>query len=339
MISIYLTSLESGDGKTAFSAGLARSFQDSNLKVGFLKPVIAGADFPGNGYVDPDAAFFQKAFSLEESAASLGVVMPADKLKSAVQAAASAAEGKKDVLIVEGLNIGLKDPARAQLSAELAMALRARVIVIVKYGASGESCIQSITRVKESLLGVIVNAVPATRLKQAKENLVAPLESTGIRVLSMIPEDRTLVGVSMADLAEGLGAKVLINPDRLDNLAENFMLGAMTLESGKLYFGRKANKVAIIRGERPDMMLAAMHTSTAGIITTGEYAPSDQTMLEAEVKKIPIIAVRRTTAEVAAAVEKIISGARFRQVKKLDRLTDILAKTLDFKALSKALGA
>ncbi len=339
MISLYITSLRSGDGKTMFAAGLARLFQEMNQKVGFLKPVVAGPATATGGQIDPDAAFFQKAFSLEESPNSISVAAPAGNLKDALQQATAAMRGKKDVLVVEGLDIGAQDPSRAQLSADLSKALRASVIVVVRYSSdvSPEVVTQAIRPVKDALLGVIINAVPGSRLQQAKDNLAAPLEKTGIRVLSVVPEDRVLAGVSVAELAEGLKGKVLINANQMDRITENLMLGAMTLESGKIYFGRKTNKVAIIRAERPDMMLAAMHTSTVGIIATGETAPGDQAMLEAEVKKIPIIAVPLPTAQVAAEVEKIVTGARFRQVRKLDRLVDILSRTLDFKALSKAI--
>lgn len=339
MISLYFTSLETGDGKTTFSAGLARLFLQSNKKVGFLKPVIT-ADFPANGRVDPDAAFFQKAFSLEEPASSLNIIALPDRINSALQNAVSAMEGKKDILVIEGLNLGGKDPALAQLSAGLAKAAAAWVVLVVKYrqDLSPEAIIQAASPVRDRLLGVIVNAVPKSRLDKAREGLAAPLEKAGVKVLSILPEDRVLFSVSLADLAEGLKGKVLINPDKLDVIAENFMLGAMTLESGKTYFYRKPNKVAIIRGERPDMMLAALHTSTVGIIATGNTEPGDQAMLEAEVKKIPVVAVPRTTAEVAAEVENILAKARFHQVKKLDRLTEILSQNLDFKGFSKALG-
>ncbi|MBI4334291.1 MAG: phosphotransacetylase family protein [Chloroflexi bacterium] len=337
MISLYITSLRPAGGKTAFAAGLAKLFHDAGKKVGLLKPVVAGPELPGNGYVDPDAAFFQKAFSPEEPANAFNVIAPSDKLKEALQKVSSTLQGKKDVLIVEGINLA---GPHQQLSIELARAVGARVIMVARYSkdTSVERVVQACAPLNGTLLGVIINAVPAARVSRAREDLAAPLEKAGLKVLSIVPEDRVLCSVSVADLAEGLKGKVLINQDRLDAIAENFMLGAMTLESGKTYFNRKPNKVAIIRGERPDMMLAALHTSTIGIIATGDVPPSDQAMLEAEVKKVPVVAVPRDTAAVAAEVEKVLAGARFRHEKKLERVTEILGRTLDFKALAKEMG-
>ncbi len=340
MVSLYVTSLESGDGKTALCAGIARRFLDANRKVGFLKPVVAGPELPGNGYVDPDAAFLQKVFSLEEPASAVNVIAPPEKMTSALQAAAAALEKKKDVLIVEGLNIGAGDAALARLAADLAKALQARVLLVCKYkkDLSPDKIGRAVSPVKDKLLGVIITAVPKSRMDQVRQNLAVPLEEDSIKVLALVPEDRVLFSVSLADLADGLQGEVLTNKDRLDEIAENLMIGAMTLESGKSYFGRKANKVAIIRGERPDMMLASLHTSTVGIISTGEFHPSDSVILEAEVRKVPIIAVPKSTHEVALAVEGIVAKARFRQEKKLERLGEVLSKSLDFKALAKELG-
>ena len=341
MVSLYVTSLESGDGKTALCAGIARRFVDANRTVGFLKPVVARPELPGNGYVDPDAVFLKRAFSLEEPQSSVNVIAPPDKITSALQAAAATLEAKRrDLVIVEGLNIGGEDAAMARLSAELSKGLRAKVLLVCKHkkGLSPDKITRAVSPVKDALLGVIVTAVPGSRLDEVRQSLAAPLEKDGIKLLAIVPEDRVLLSVSVADLADGLQGEVLVNKDRLDEMVENLMIGAMTLESGKSYFGRKTNKVAIIRGERPDMMLASLHTSTVGIISTGQIPPSDSVMLEAEVRKTPIIAVRKPTHEVAAAIESILAKARFRQEKKLERLRDVLSKTLDFKTFSRALG-
>lgn len=340
MVSLYITSLEPGDGKTAFCAGIAKRFLDANKKVGFLKPVVAGSELPGNGYVDADATFVQKVFSLEEPASSVNVIAPPEKMAPALQAAAATLENKKHLLIIEGLNIGAGDAALAKLSAELAKALQAKVLLVCKYNKdlSPDKIGQGAALVKDRLLGVIITVVPKSRVDKVRQNLAAPLEKDGIKVLAIIPEDRVLFSVSVADLAAGLQGEVLVNKDRLEEIAENLMIGAMTLESGKAYFARKSNKVAIIRGERPDMMLASLHTSTVGIISTGEFRPGDSVMLEAEVRKVPIIAVSKPTHEVASAVEGILAKARFRQEKKLERLGEVLSKSLDFKALAKDLG-
>jgi BioD-like phosphotransacetylase family protein len=65
--------------------------------------------------------------------------------------------------------------------------------------------------------------------------------------------------------------------------------------------------------------------------------PSQQVLLEAEVKKIPVIAVPKPTQEVASAVEGILARARFRQEKKIEKLEEILSQTLDYKTLAKEL--
>lgn len=340
MVSLYVTSLEPGDGKTALCAGLFKRFTDLNKKVGFIKPVIAGPDIPGNGYVDPDVAFMQKLFSSGEISPAGNVTSPPGKMIASMQEATAALDGKKDVLIIEGMNINAGDAALGKLSIDLIKAIKTKVLLVCKYNKelSSERIKQGVSPVKDKLAGIVITAIPLNKVEIVRQNLTPALEKDGIKVLALVPEDRVLSAVSVADLAAGLQGQVLVNKDRLDEIAENLMIGAMTLESGKLYFGRKNNKVVIIRGERPDMMLASLHTSTVGIISTGAVKPSDSVLLEAEVRKVPIIAVSKPTREVTSSLESILAKARFRQEKKMERLADVLSKSLDFKALTKEMG-
>ncbi|MDP2719032.1 MAG: DRTGG domain-containing protein [Dehalococcoidia bacterium] len=338
MVSLYITSLGDAEGKTTFCAGIARQYIRSGKKVGFLKLVNALTASTDGGNLNADTEFFSKYISLEDAGSSVCVAAPADKMLAAATDAASSFNNK-DLLIIEGLNIGEKDGVSSQQSADLARELKARVIIIAKngIGLSIDNIVQACSRVKEQLAGVIVNAIPSSRTEVTRQTVSAALEKEGIKILGFIPENRGLSSVSVADLVEELQGEVLVNNDRLDEIVENLMIGAMTLDSGKSYFARKSGKVAIIRGERPDMMLAALHTSTRGIISTGDTRPSPTVLLEAEVKKVPVITVPGSTREVASVVEGTVVKARFHQGKKLDILDSIIEGNLDWKPITQEL--
>ncbi|MBU2608389.1 MAG: AAA domain-containing protein, partial [Chloroflexi bacterium] len=121
-------------------------------------------------------------------------------------------------------------------------------------------------------------------------------------------------------------------------LVENIMLGAMVVGSGVDYFERKTNKAAVIRGERPDMQLAALETSTRCLVSTGAADPSEVVMHRAEEKEVPVIIARESTGAVVEAIEAAMSQARFRQKKKLPIITGMIKEALDVKALSQGLG-
>lgn len=72
MTGLYVTSLQSGSGKTTVCAGLARHLLNDGKRVGFLKPIITGGQDTAAGSVDSDVAFMKQLLGLEEPVELLG---------------------------------------------------------------------------------------------------------------------------------------------------------------------------------------------------------------------------------------------------------------------------
>ncbi len=135
-----------------------------------------------------------------------------------------------------------------------------------------------------------MNKVPQSQLKRVKEEATAQFGAAGIKVLGVIPENRVLLAITVGELAECIQGKILNNAEKSGELVENYMLGAMVVDSGLDYFGRKSNKAAIIRQDRPDMQLAALETPTKCLVLSGSNQPPIYNVLnKAESKGIPII--------------------------------------------------
>jgi len=153
-------------------------------------------------------------------------------------------------------------------------------------------------------------------------------------VLGVIPENRLLLAITVGELAESIQGKILNNAEKSAELVENYMLGAMVVDSGLDYFGRKDNKAAIVRQDRPDMQLAALETSTQCLVLTGSSEPPIYNVLQkAEARGIPIIATETGAKEIVAGLEDVITGVRLNQEKKLSRLADVVKQNLDITAI------
>ncbi|MFC1902062.1 DRTGG domain-containing protein, partial [Chloroflexota bacterium] len=154
-------------------------------------------------------------------------------------------------------------------------------------------------------------------------------------VLGVIPEDRALLALTVGELADTIQGKILNNAEKAAELVENFMLGAMVVDSGLDYFGRKDNKAAVVRQDRPDMQLAALETSTRCLVLSGGNEPPAYNVLEkAENRGIPIIATEAATGDIVASIDAALGQGRFTEEKKLPRLAEILRQHLDLKAVS-----
>ncbi len=317
MGALYIVARDDAAGKTTIGAGLGRYLQSNGKKAGFLSIIPDGND--------RDAGFMKETLNLTEAVESLFV---ADGNTDQVKAAYDRVSQGKDVVIIEGM--------LNKSSTEIAKALGARLVIVEVYSETLLRHAESYQEAGGNLLGVVINKVPVSRLKQVQGESSAQAEKAGISVLGIIPEDRTLSAVTVGELADNIEGKILNNAEQTDDLVENYMLGAMVVDSGLTYFGRKNNKAAIIRGDRPDMQLAALETATRCLVLTSNKAePIYNVRQKAESNGIPIILTENDTNAVVANIENALDKARFSQKKKLSRLAGMVPQHLNLEAIAK----
>jgi BioD-like phosphotransacetylase family protein len=248
---------------------------------------------------------------------------------------ARVAEGR-DVTILEGGSnlregylIGLPTPQVADL-------LGARELVVVKYNDDLQVLDDALTarkRLGDSLIGVVLNAIPRQRMPFVQEMVKPALEGRGVPVLAVLPQERLLLSVSVGDLSEFLSGEILCREDRIDELVEHLMVGAMSVDSALTYFRRKPNKAVITGGDRPDIQLAALETSTKCLILTGNLRPSPIIMGRAEEVGVPMILVRQDTLSAVEVIERFFGKTRFHLEKKVSRFEEMLEDRFDFERL------
>ncbi len=66
MVALYVTSPESGGGKTTICAGLGKHLISDGKKIGFFKPIVTDSKNLPTDVADSDAAFMKQVFALEE---------------------------------------------------------------------------------------------------------------------------------------------------------------------------------------------------------------------------------------------------------------------------------
>jgi len=349
VVALYITSTEAV-GKTAFCAGIGRKLLDRGVKVGFVIPVQLFEASNTNGY--DDAAFIKEVFELTESSEQLCPIRlsqrelwrsltdeVADFTQKLKQVYRKISRGK-DVVIMEGLGNLDVDKVSTLACYTIAETLEARVIIVLRYSSTLDvlKILQIGKKLGQQLLGVIINLVPKPKIETVRQGLTALFNEAGIKVLGILPEVRSLLGVSIGELAKILDGEVLTSPGNTDDIVENIMLGAMTLDSGVEYFARKTNKAAVIRGERPDMQLAALETSTKCLIITNNVKPLPLVISQAEEKYVPIILVKQDTTAAIAGIEEALAKAHFRYSQKLQKFEELLDCYFDFETFYSELG-
>lgn len=355
MKAIYITSTEPHSGKSAVCLALGRKFQAKGLNIGYLKPVSTQPwRTPEGQLADEDAAFFCKMLNLEEDPTELSpvVITPSilrsrlkgigteDLLEKIIQSAERILQGK-DLLILEG-GASLREGYAMGLSnLRVAEALGSPALVMIRYHKEMQTIddvFAAHVRLGKQYLGVIFNHVPEEGHQFIKDYAQPYFEEQGITILGCLPNKPRLSALSIGELVELLDAEVLTETFDPNALAEAFTIGAMTVDAALSRFRRQQNKAVITGGDRADIQLAALETSTVVLILTGYLHPSPVVLHQAESLGVPILLVKENTMETVEAIERAYGKTRLGQPEKLDTFMQLLDENVALDEIYKALG-
>jgi hypothetical protein len=350
---LYVTSTQTFSGKSALCVGLLSRFRRDGFTIGYMKPVSTTARIVGERVMDEDAHFVKYTFGLAESLDTMAPVILTDQrvdsilagaeenLDAHVKAAYESIAKDKDIVVLEGGGsmregwiVNLAPPQVADL-------LGARALVLVPYDHDLQLVDDLITarvRMGDSLIGAVINRVPKHRFEFVASEVKPYVERHQVPVFAVLPKQRVLLSVSVAELADKLGGELLCCHQAVDELVENLMVGAMSVDSALTYFRRKPNKAVITGGDRPDIQLAALETSTRCLILTGNIRPSPLILGRAEEAGVPIILTRHDTMTAVETIETFFGKTRFHQEKKVESFGNLLKEHMDFERLYGALG-
>ena len=333
MAALYINSLERGNGKTTVCTGLGKHLLSNSKEIGFFRPVIADSKNPLTEDANSDADFMKHLFALEESVDLLcPVFRDESSLKRGIKEAYAKVSHGKDVVIVEGI------AHQNQASRDIVEALDARMIIVEGYSKELLKAINSYKDFGKYFLGVVLNKVPRNWIERVRGEMSNQSDKAGVNILGVLPEDRILFALTIGELTKHIQGEILSGTEKSAELVENVMLGAMCVDPGPEYFGRKANKAVVVKSERPDMQLAALETSTKCLVLTGNTAPRSAVLFQAEKKNVPIILARDDTTTIVKKIEDALGKTSFSQEHKLTKLTEIMEQHFDFLAVYKGLG-
>jgi BioD-like phosphotransacetylase family protein len=157
-------------------------------------------------------------------------------------------------------------------------------------------------------------------------------------VLCVASDDPILNAVPISDMVEALGGKVLCAQDKLDQLAENISIGAMTADVALRFFQRTPHKVVITGGDRADIQLTALQTSTRCLILTGDLYPNERILTRAEELGVPVILVSQDTFTTAETCDRLRWHMSLNSEHKIARAVEIVDRCMDWKRLQENLG-
>ncbi len=353
MKALFVTSLSEYSGKNLVLLGLGKRLQEEGYKVGMFKPLGIFPTRVGNILTDEDAVFFRKVFGLEDPLEHMCPCVITDSLiedllegeaedcASRIKESFAKISQGKDVVLVESLG-GLSYGNFVGVPFEsLVKELDGKTISVdiprwVHQALDGVLDLRK--RLGDAFLGAVFNKVKRSRVEFFNGSVAPYLAKHGVDVLGVIPEDPLLASVSVREVKDALGGEVACCPDMMENLVERFTIGAMNVESALRYMRKIRNKAVIVGGDRTDIQLAALETSTTCLILTGDLYPNKLILSKSTAAGVPILVVKGDTAGVVEKVESLLGHLSLRSESKVARAVEIVKEEIQFGKILKGLG-
>jgi BioD-like phosphotransacetylase family protein len=310
MKSIFIGGM-AASGKTAVALGLALKLQEEGLKVGYFKPV--GSAKRPYYREDEDAALFSQVLSLTHDASIISPVRIGPyclsggqrhdpvPLKKKIKAAWKVVTKGMDVVLVDG---SLSPYTAASLGLDaisLTKMLETVMLYVIRieddYSVDKSVFYNNHFRIAGvPMLGNVFNNVERTLLDKTKGVYAPILADQGHAVMGIIPRKPEISSPTVFEFQEALGGELLTDENvGMDRRIEDVVVGSMTIESALGYLRRAPNKAVITGGDRPDIAITALETSTSVLVLTGGLYPDVSVLTRAAEKKVPVILVHYDT--------------------------------------------
>jgi uncharacterized protein len=333
-------------GKSAIILGMAHLFQKKGLNIVYGKPLGTCLTNSQPKAVDEDVLFIAETLQLSNDRL-LPTLIPLDEATISQQLAGSdqtdylqmlrdytkAPTG--DLVLLEGAGTLEEGRLFGLALPQMAEELDAAVVLVTRYrsGLVVESLLAAKQQLGNRLVGVLINDILIEHLEMVNTQIKPFLEKRNIAVLGMLPRNDLLRSVSVSELAHQLKAEVLCRSDRLDLMVESLKIGAMSVNSALGYFRKGHNMAVITGGDRTDIQLAALETSTHCLILTGQIPPSAAVLGRAEDLEIPILSVDLDTLTTVEIVDRTFGQVRLHEPVKVQAVCQMMTKYFDIDRL------
>ncbi|QLD87194.1 phosphotransacetylase family protein [Natronomonas halophila] len=349
-MSCLVTSTEPSAGKTAVALALATAAEERGERVGYMKPKGTRLGSAVDETLDSDPLLAREVLDLDAATSEMEplVYSPAflqevvrgneapETLRERVGSAFERLEDEHDRVVVEGSGSPASGASIGLTDADLAEKLDATVILVAHYEepADIDDILAAADRFGDRLGGVLFNAVPDAAFDDLASDVVPFLEARGVRVYGTIPYQADLAGVSVADLADELGAEALTDVSGTDALVQRFVVGAMTANEALERLSGVRDAALVTGGDRADIQTTVLEASGVRcLLLTGGIRPPDAVLERAESAGVPVLLARTDTKTTLDRAKRVLRSGRTRETATVDRMGELLRDYADVDAM------
>jgi BioD-like phosphotransacetylase family protein len=345
MTPLLVTSTADGTGKTAITIALASIARADGETAGYMKPKGTRLESAVGKTRDKDPMLAREVLDLDAPIEDLEPVVysptfvqeairgrsDADELRESITSAYERLAEVADVMLLEGGK--LWTGSAVDLSdRDVAELLDADVVLVAEFEEYGDvdELIAAADVLGDRLVGVLFNRVSSSMYDEVADHVVPFLAGRGVETLGILPHDRDLGGVTVAELSDSIGAELLTPEAPTDGRVDRFVVGAMGSKAALEQFRRTRDGAVITGGDRSDIQTTALEASGVScLVLTGGYRPSNAVLGKAASRDVPALLVRSDTRTTVDKVEQVIRSGRTQRREAVDRMADLLRDNAD----------
>jgi len=268
-----------------------------------------------------------------------------DALVKRIETAFDRVAWEKDFVLVEGSGHAGVGSVFDLSNAQVAKILNAKVIIVSRGGIGkpiDEVALNQALFEKEGveIIGVILNKVIPEKTEFVCDFARRGLKRKGLELLGVIPHQRILSSPTLNLIREELDAEMLNASTQLQNLVDDVVVGAMSVQNAIRFF--KPGVLLITPGDREDIVLAAATVASkerqlAGVVLTGNLRPGKNALKAIQEMQFPVLLAQDDSYEVASTVHDLIVKTRPDDTQKIDLIRNLIAEHVDVPKILDAL--
>lgn len=349
---IYVASTEELAGKSAITISLALKARDLGKEVGYFKPIGLGSTLSPTGeVVDEDVETMKEVLGLDyETELICPIVLgkgeflegfdstEISKCNEKITSSYGKASGNMEVMLIEGppsLWVGsfLGCPVP-----KLAVDFHAKILLVAR--ARDDFVVDELLQARDYCLkwgvspfAAVLNRVPADKIGKVEHVIRSFLENDGLNVLGVVPEDKVLSSLTVREVYETIGGKILAGKEGMDKMIQTFLVGAMTMESAVRYFRKAVDELVITGGDRTDVIFAALETGVSALILTGNLYPSVKILPRADDLNVPVILVPHDTYTTLQMIQRTVGKIKPRDKTRIETAKKLFEENVDWEQI------
>ena len=330
MTAVYVAGTGRGVGKTALTGALALHAKQSGQPVALLKPFVSG-QCKTNNLQDRDVEFYAQLSDVPlpegwPMQLALSTSNDYSEILERVANVVGTLEPYGAIVILDGVEIMESDQVSMGLSAMIVKNLGANVVLCSghDFSTARHSLDAVASLFGDRLTGVVLNRIPPHSLMEIKNRLIPSMYKDGYKLVATVPEARRMLSPTVSQVASHLGADLINESETTEALVEHIMVGGWFLDQGAYVFSRRDNKAVVVRGDRSDIQMAALATSTACLILTAGMPPIQYVIYHAEQSQTPMLVVPYATSEAMERLGNVCDSASVHSLKKIAYYAELL---------------